>query len=80
LLEVPFKFPYTECMKNKNTIVYKTKSEMNEELANTTGEFVDFVLGTIRDRIHGCQLIKDHKGAAILNDLFDTIIEKLEEE
>jgi len=66
-------------MKNKNNTVYKTESEMNEELANNTGEFVDFVLGTIRDRIHDCQIIKDHKGAAALNDLFDVIIKKLEE-
>lgn len=60
--------------------VYKTESEELEELANNSGEFVDFVLGQIRDRIHDCQVIKDHKGAAALNDLFDAIIEKLEEE
>jgi len=68
-------------MKNKNNVVYRTESEENEILANSkTNEFVDFVLGTISDRIHVCQVNKDHKGAAALNDLFDTIIEKLEEE
>jgi hypothetical protein len=67
-------------MKNKEEIVYITESEELEELANNSGEFIDFVLGTIRDRIDDCQLIKDHKGAATLKDLFDVIIEKLEED
>ena len=68
-------------MKNKNNVVYMTESEENEIIANSkTNAFVDIVLGTISDRIHDCQVNKDHKGAAILNDLFDTIIEKLEED
>ena len=68
-------------MKNKNTeTVYMTESEMNEELAESTGEFVDWLNDTIIDRIYKCSKIKDSKGMAVLNELLDDIREKLEEE
>jgi len=68
-------------MKNKNTeTVYMTESEMNEELANSTGEFVDWLLDSIRDRLYKCSKLKDSKGMAQLNSLYDDIVSKLEEE
>ena len=59
---------------------YLTESEMNEELAENTGEFVDWLLDTIRDRLYKCSKLKDYKGMAQLNDLYDAINSKLEEE
>ena len=69
-------------MKNKNTeTVYMTESEMNYvELANNTGEFIDWLNDTIIDRIYKCSKIKDSKGMAVLNELLDDIREKLEQE
>ena len=67
-------------MKNKDTIVYRTESEMNEELAENTGEFVDWLLDTIRDRMYKCTKNMDFKSVAQLNDLMDAINQKLEEE
>ena len=63
--------------KNKE---YKTESEMNEELAENTGEFVDWLLDSIRDRLYKCSKLKDFKGMSQLNDLYDDIISKLEED
>ena len=76
-LEVPFEFPYTDRMKNKE---YLTESEMNEELAENTGEFIDWLSDTIIDRIYKCSKIKDFKGMGVLNELLDDIREKLEQE
>ena len=59
---------------------YLTESEMNEELAENTGEFVDWLLDTIRDRLYKCSKLKDYKGMGQLNDLYDAINVKLEEE
>ena len=56
-----------------------TESEMNEELAESTGAFVDWLNDTIVDRIYKCSKIKDSKGMAVLNELLDDIREKLEE-
>jgi hypothetical protein len=64
-------------MKNKE---YITESEMNEDLANNTGEFIDWLNDTIIDRIYQCSKIKDSKGMAVLNELLDDIREKLEQE
>jgi hypothetical protein len=65
-------------MKNKE---YKTESEMNfEELAENTGVFVDWLLDSIRDRLYKCSKLKDFKGMSQLNDLYDDIISKLEED
>ena len=67
-------------MKNKIEVVYRTESEENEELAESTGAFVDWLNDTIIDRIYKCSKIKDSKGMAVLNELLDDIREKLEEE
>jgi hypothetical protein len=58
---------------------YLTESEMNEELAESTGEFVDWLLDTIRDRMYQCSKLKDFKGMGQLNSLYDAIQHKLEE-
>jgi hypothetical protein len=50
------------------------------ELSENTGEFVDWLLDTIRDRMYKCSKLKDFKGMAQLNDLMDTINDKLETE
>jgi hypothetical protein len=50
------------------------------ELSENTGEFVDWLLDTIRDRMYKCSKNKDFKGMGQLNDLMDAINEKLEEE
>jgi len=52
----------------------------NEELAENTGEFVDWLLDTIRDRLYKCSKNKDFKGMGQLNDLYDAIHTKLEQE
>jgi hypothetical protein len=67
-------------MKNKNEIVYRTESEENEEIAENTGEFVDWLLDTIRDRMYKCTKNMDFKSVTQLNDLMDAINLKLEEE
>jgi hypothetical protein len=64
-------------MKNRE---YKTESEMNEELAENTGEFIDWLNDTIIDRIYKCSKLKDFKGMGALNELLDDIRERLEEE
>ena len=51
-----------------------------EELAENTGEFVDWLLDSIRDRLYKCSKLKDFKGMGQLNDLYDDIREKLEQE
>jgi hypothetical protein len=67
-------------MKNKNEIVYMTESEMYEELAENTGEFVDWLLDTIRNDMHKCSKLKDSKGLSALNFLLNKIEDKLAEE
>jgi|688.fasta_scaffold00081_145 hypothetical protein len=57
-------------MKNKN----------NEELAENTGEFVDWLLDTIRNDMHKCSKLKDSKGLSALNFLLNKIEDKLAEE
>ena len=59
---------------------YLTESEMNEELTVNTGEFVDWLLDTIRDRMYTCSKLKDFKGMGQLNSLIDDITLKLEEQ
>jgi hypothetical protein len=59
---------------------YLTESGMNEELAENTGEFVDWLLDSIRDRLYKCSKLKDYKGNCQLNDLCNAINLKLEEE
>ena len=74
-------------MKNKNkdemlnnlTKAFKALVEENDELTNSTGEFIDWLNDTIIDRIYKCSKIKDYKGMAVLNELLDDIREKLEE-
>ena len=68
--------------------VYRTESEENEELAentdicvcNSTGEFVDWLLDTIRNDMHKCARLKDQKGLSALNFLLNKIEDKLAEE
>jgi hypothetical protein len=50
------------------------------ELSENTGEFVDWLLDTIRDRMYTCSKLKDFKGMGQLNDLLDDINVKLEEQ
>jgi len=49
------------------------------ELSEKTGEFVDWLLDTIRDRMYQCSKLKDFKGMGQLNSLYDAIQQKLEE-
>ena len=49
------------------------------ELSENTGEFVDWLLDTIRDRMYQCSKLKDFKGMGQLNSLYDAIQHKLEE-
>jgi hypothetical protein len=57
-------------MQNKN----------NEELAENTGEFVDWLLDTVHDRMHKCAMINDRKSMGVLLELLNDIEDKLEEE
>lgn len=57
-------------MQNKN----------NEELAENTGEFVDWLLDTVRDRMHKCAMINDRKSMGVLLELLNDIEDKLAEE
>jgi len=61
-------------MKNKEYLID------TYELSENTGEFVDWLLDTIRDRMYKCTKNMDFKSVAQLNDLMDAINQKLEEE
>ena len=58
------------------------KNKENDDICvcNETGEFVDWLLDTIRDRLYKCSKLKDFKGMGQLNDLYDDIISKMEED
>ena len=58
----------------------KNKEDEDICVCNSTGEFVDWLLDTIRDRLYKCSKNKDFKGMGQLNDLYDDIIAKLEQE
>lgn len=70
LLDLQDWFLYTDRMQNKN----------NEELAENTGEFVDWLLDTVRDRMHKCAMINDRKSMGVLLELLNDIEDKLAEE
>jgi len=65
---------------DEGVVTYVTESEMNEDLANNTGEFVDWLLDTIRNDMHKCSKLKDSKGLSALNFLLNKIEDKLAEE
>ncbi len=70
LIDLQDWFLYTDRMQNKN----------NEELAENTGEFVDWLLDTVRDRMHKCAMINDRKSMGVLLELLNDIEDKLAEE
>jgi hypothetical protein len=49
-------------------------------MENKNEEFVDWLMDSIRDRLYKCSKNKDFKGMGQLNDLYDDIIAKLEQE
>ena len=61
-------------MKNKKDLID------TYELSESTGEFVDWLLDTIQDRMSTCSKLKDFKGMGQLLSLIDAINEKLEEQ
>ena len=69
-LDRSFRSSHTGRMQNKN----------NEELAENTGEFVDWLLDTVRDRMHKCAMINDRKSMGVLLELLNDIEDKLAEE
>ena len=50
------------------------------ELSESTAEFVDWLLDTIRDDMYKCSKLKDSKGMSALNFLLNKIEDKLAEE
>jgi hypothetical protein len=58
----------------------KNKEDEYICVCNSTGEFVDWLLDTIKNRMHTSAKAKDYKSLGVLNDLLKDVEAKLEEE